>query len=217
VLLLQFARRYVVDDRIAEHERHRVVAIGNTPAPPDHDRDLGLVVDRACGIERALDCNPGADHRRRRLRKDDRMVGNFAATDRTGVEAAGAELERMVVIVLADAEDVAAGPRNGRDDVDAAGLDRRPRLHGPLDDLPDRTEPADEIDHVDDAGRLRQVDNAFGIDQRTHPLSAIAAKRDELHRSSPPVAPRGERHPCDRTSPKAPGILILEPGGRSQR
>ena len=146
---LQVARGHVVDDRVAEHV---VVGAGlgdAATAAPDHHAELGLVVEAVADAGRIADVVTVGDHAFGRLGEDDRGcrhgVGRRAGA---AVETAAGELVRMLVVVLAHAEDVARRPRDRCLEAHArqrrAALDRAVRL----DQRADLVEALDQRDHV---------------------------------------------------------------------
>src|SRR5262249_16386020 len=114
MLLLQRARGDVIDDRVAKDVREGVLLAYAAPGLPDHDGQLDLVVHRIGGMERSRNIDARADDGRRRLRKDDRHVGDFGVAGGR-IEAAPMELAGVLEIVLADAEDVSPRPGNWRE------------------------------------------------------------------------------------------------------
>src|ERR1700684_3911241 len=101
---LKIARGYVVDDGIAPDVAERGFAADSAASTSDHHAELGLVVQALGqpGVTRNV-CERSY-YAARGFRKDDRHFGYFCGTS---VEAALIELLCVLLVVLADAEDIA--------------------------------------------------------------------------------------------------------------
>ena len=103
--VLQGARGGVVDDRVAVDMAERIGLLHVACHRADHHRELTLVVDRVRRVVRARDRVTRAGDRVRPLGEDDRHVRDGILAG-AGIEAGLVELLRMLVVVLADAQDV---------------------------------------------------------------------------------------------------------------
>ena len=107
---LQVARGHVIDDRVTPDMLEGVLRFDAAASLADDDRKLGLVVDRP-GDVRIDDHRPSAsDHRFRHFGEHDR-IARHRAVGATRVETATGEFVGVLMVVLADAEDVASRQR----------------------------------------------------------------------------------------------------------
>ena len=120
VPLLQVPRGDIVDDGVAEHVAERVRLADAAPALPDDDAELALVVEPAGRIELAEDRLAGGDDRGVRLAEHHGKGRHHVL--RAAVEAGPREFLRVLVVVLADAEDVLRRARDRRTKLGAGRL-----------------------------------------------------------------------------------------------
>ena len=106
--LLQVACGDVVHDGVAEHMVERIGLPDAAAALADDDGELGLVVELPDHMRVPRNGVAGADDRGERLGEHHRRLGRVLAFLRAAVETGLAELGRVIGVVLAHAEDVAA-------------------------------------------------------------------------------------------------------------
>ena len=115
MFLLHRARGDVVDDGVPKYVIERVFARHVLGVLADHHAELALVVHRAGRVQRER--NFGRDRRARRRLGENHRIGRHVLLVAGLIDAALGEFAGVVVVVLADADDV---------------LDERPDRRGEL-------------------------------------------------------------------------------------
>ncbi|MCY1239647.1 hypothetical protein D9M72_524560 [compost metagenome] len=148
----------VVDDDVSKHVAERV-GPGNAQAGLSDDHaEFGLVIELAAGLVGVADPGLRSHDRLRHFRKDNGRLGNrIGRRRRAAVKTAARELMRVIEVVLADANDVAPGPGNGRQHPRAR---ERARLSG-LQRVPGGLIVLDEPVHVRQGGAIEQQRAVF--------------------------------------------------------
>ena len=146
------ARAHVDHHAVAEDVRQRIGFSDPFGLRADDHRQFHFPVELLRDGLVVLDGVAGADHRRRRLREDDRLLGQLLV----GIERA-ARLGNVLDVVQADAEDVLARTRDRRKQLDVldwqrgadrpVALERFQQLGGRLHGL------RAEVDEVQHGGR----------------------------------------------------------------
>jgi hypothetical protein len=140
-----------------------------------------------------LDRVSGADHAARRLGEHDRVRRRRLGAARRTVEAAAAELVRVLDVVLSHAEDVPGGSGDGRSQPYGVEGDGGPR--GADQGLPARVPGADHGEKVaagllDRSGVDRTHLAALGVQDTDEGCSPLVQVADELHEAPPPAIGR---------------------------